>query len=687
MKFSKNVDYDKLTALEERLKAVEGADLYDPVYAAEMCLVPNVVVPKEFRVPEFIKYTGTECPVTHLKSYYNKMTEVVNDEKLLIHFFQDSLSGLALSWYTKLDNTKIRKWKDLVKAFMEQHKFNMEVAPDRSSLLVMEKGNKEIHFYDVVTIVERIEQAIRMGRMSKPTEKKGFTGKKKDPDVNNVEGGYKEMYSKLLSIGQVTPVPLTPLQPPYPNWYKPDLKCEYHVVVDGHNIESCNAFKNKLLQLIKARWITFDDAPNVKSNPLPNHAASSGGVNVVGVEVMNGNNYCKFHGKVGHHINDCEEFHQEVKRMLTFGMIRIGSEEESSEVGMIGCQETKTEVCRLQPTVGGPPKLILTKPVCINSGSYGTMPYNYGYSFNIKNPTPIFHPKIGGLTRSGGCFTPEELERQRKAKGKDIVDAFKGMEVNKPISEDESNEFLKLMKHSEYSVVDQLKKTPARISLMSLILSSELHRKALQKVLNEAYVPQDITQDTMEHLVGRIQASNYLYFTEDELDPEGTGHNKPLYITLKCKDCLISKVLVDNGSTLNVLPRHMLDEMPIDATYMRPSTMTARAYDRRPWIHAARAVTSSLHQCLKYIINGTLVKVKAEETLSMIRNVLVPYIEAEDCKDGNLHAFEIVNTKWNDPIAGNFKRVNIMKIKATDQRFGLGFKPKKDDHQRVARIK
>jgi hypothetical protein len=275
-------------------------------------------------------------------------------------------------------------------------------------------------------------------------------------------------------------------------------------------------------------------------------------------------------------------------------------------------------------------------------------------------------------------------------------------------------------------------------------------------VLNEAYVPQDITQDTMEHLVGRIQASNYLYFTEDELNPEGTGHNKPLYITVKYKDCLIDKVLMDNGSALNVLPRHMLDEMPIDATYMRPSTMTARAYDGsprqvirtidielfvgpqmflitlqvmdihpsysmllgRPWIHASRVVTSSLHQCLKYIINGTIVKVKAEETLSMIRNVSVLYIEAEDCKDGNLHAFEIVNTEWipenmvlrrpiisdtarmiakcffkhglpfqNAPITGNLKRVNMMKINAADQRFGLGFKPKKDDHKRAARIK
>ena len=129
------------------------------------------------------------------------------------------------------------------------------------------------------------------------------------------------------------------------------------------------------------------------------------------------------------------------------------------------------------------------------------------------------------------------------------------------MTEEETNEFLKLMKHSEYCIVDQLKKTPAKISIMSLILSSEPHRNALQKVLNEAYVPQDIEQKTMKHLVGRIHAANYLYFTKDELDAEGTGHNKPLYVTVRCKDCLIGKVIIDNGSTLNVLPRHMLDEM------------------------------------------------------------------------------------------------------------------------------
>jgi len=324
--------------------------------------------------------------------------------------------------------------------------------------------------------------------------------------------------------------------------------------------------------------------------------------------------------------------------------------------------------------------MILAKPASINNGNYNALPHHYGNSFHITKRALVFHAEIEGLTRSGRCFTPQELEDQIRTRGKDMMEID---EVNKLVSDEEANEFLKLMKHSEYSVVDQLKKTPARISLLSLMLSSELHRNTLQKVLNEAYVPQDITQDSIEHFVGRIQVSNYIYFTDDKLNHEGTGHNNPLYITVKCKDYVIAKLLIDNGSALNVLPRHMLDKMSLDASHMKPTTMTARAYDRsprpiignidielklgpqpfqvtlqvmdihpsynmllgRPWIHEARAVASSLHQRVKFIINGNLVTVKANEVLNTMRNVSVPYVEVEESKDGNLLAFEVVNAE------------------------------------------
>jgi hypothetical protein len=71
-------------------------------------------------------------------------------------------------------------------------------------------------------------------------------------------------------------------------------------------------------------------------------------------------------------------------------------------------------------------------------------------------------------------------------------------------------------------------------------------------------VSQNINQETMEYMIGRIQALNYLYFIVNELDPEGTGHNKLLYINIQCKYVLIGNVLIDNDSILNMLPTHML---------------------------------------------------------------------------------------------------------------------------------
>jgi len=60
---------EKLIALEKRMRAVKGTSIYDPIKAVEICLVPNVVIPIKFKVPEFIKYTGTQCPNRSCSSY------------------------------------------------------------------------------------------------------------------------------------------------------------------------------------------------------------------------------------------------------------------------------------------------------------------------------------------------------------------------------------------------------------------------------------------------------------------------------------------------------------------------------------------------------------------------------------------------------------------------------------------
>jgi hypothetical protein len=58
------------------------------------------------------------------------MVEVIRYEKLLIHFFQDSLTNSALSWYMTLDNTRVKKWSDFADAFLKQYKFNIDSTTD-----------------------------------------------------------------------------------------------------------------------------------------------------------------------------------------------------------------------------------------------------------------------------------------------------------------------------------------------------------------------------------------------------------------------------------------------------------------------------------------------------------------------------------------------------------------------------
>lgn len=83
---------------------------------------------------------------------------------------------------------------------------------------------------------------------------------------------------------------------------------------------------------------------------------------------------------------------------------------------------------------------------------------------------------------SGRCYTPESLEKSKagKDKGKTVSEeTVVGERCQEPVTDSEAQEFLKLIKLSEYSVVEQLNKTPAKISLLSLLLSSEPHRQAL----------------------------------------------------------------------------------------------------------------------------------------------------------------------------------------------------------------
>ena len=58
----------------------------------------------------------------------------------------------------------------------------------------------------------------------------------------------------------------------------------------------------------------------------------------------------------------------------------------------------------------------------------------------------------------------------------------------KGMSSEEATEFLHIIQQSEFKVIEQLNKTSVRISLLGLLMNSELHQVLLVKILNEAHV-------------------------------------------------------------------------------------------------------------------------------------------------------------------------------------------------------
>ncbi|XP_070012837.1 uncharacterized protein [Nicotiana sylvestris] len=269
-----------------------------------------------------------------------------------------------------------------------------------------------------------------------------------------------------------------------------------------------------------------------------------------------------------------------------------------------------------------------------------------------------------GLTRSGRCFAPEELRKAKTSKDSPVL-------AKKAVTEEEAEEFLRKMKVQDYSIVEQLRKTPAQISLLSLLIHSDEHRQALMKILNEAHVPDKISVNHLEKIANKIFEVNRVIFSDGELPVEGTEHNRALYLTVKCENSVVTRVLVDNGSSANICLLSTLNKLKVDDERIYKNSICVRGFDGggkdsvgdivleltigpveftmefqvldvavsynlllgRPWIHAAKAVPSTLHQMDKFEWDRQEIIVHGEDNLCVPSDAIVPFIEFEDDKE------------------------------------------------------
>ncbi|KAL4386417.1 hypothetical protein GQ457_09G026370 [Hibiscus cannabinus] len=572
---------------------------------------------------------------------------------------------------------------------------------------------------------------------SSKQETKGRGEKKEKPSFTPIPIQYEELFPKLVESRLVVPRYIAPIQPPYPPWFNPNVKCDYHAGNPGHHINDCTAFKYVVEQLLKAGMLSFE-AP--EKNPMPNHK----GVNVViegsnrrvkesladvttplkwvwemlvengilnaGRVVNRTDDFCEYHQGEGHEIQECQEFRQLIQAMM---------ENKELEFFSKGCDYEVQDVCVIDDTPT-PGNFAGLKPLIIKVGPKGIEDIAAATSaLVIKAPAPFPYKDSKQVPWKYECETVRPQKAEENVNEDKNLDDEPEPEYHEPVKETEAKEFLKILKHSEFNVVEQLNKLPARISMLSLLLSSEPHRNTLLKLLNQTFVPKEISIDMVDRLVGNIAMDNFISFSDEEIPRGARGSYKALHITTRCKGHTLPGVLIDNGSALNVLPMTTLKKLPIDSTHMKAYQNTVRAFDGtqrdvlgkitvplligpaeyevdfvvmdikptyscllgRPWIHAAGAVPSTLHQKLKFVIDGKLVTVQGEEDIIASVVTDTPYIEMdENAVECAFRSLELVsatfveeNREVRRPKLSRCVKMQVKQTLGRGARIGRGF--------------
>ncbi|PKI42437.1 hypothetical protein CRG98_037168 [Punica granatum] len=258
------------------------------------------------------------------------------------------------------------------------------------------------------------------------------------------------------------------------------------------------------------------------------------------------------------------------------------------------------------------------------------VPWNYGG--NVANTEQEMNAMA--TTRSGWVYEGPELADKGKAPATAFKDVPRVASIPaKKVTEDEAEAFMKIIKASEYKVVEQMGKSPAHTSLLALLLSSELHQEALLKVLTAAQISKVTTPERIEETVSSI-FSNQISFVEDELPSEGHGHLRALHIVSKCNNHVDGQVIIDNGSTLNVCLVSTLKQMNVDMSHILGSKTTVRVFDG-----SRREVNGEIDLLIDA---GKLITVNGKEDYAIYKETTVPYISIGEDQNLPFHSFDTI---------------------------------------------
>ncbi|KAK5771506.1 hypothetical protein PVK06_047721 [Gossypium arboreum] len=173
--------------LEEKFKALENADGHHRVDAKDLSLVPDLVLPHKFKMPEFEKYNGATWLEAHITMFCRRMT------------------GITLQNMEKKPNENFRqyaqRWREVAMQvqppLLEKETTMLFINTLKALFITHMIGSTTKSFTNIVMAGEMIENAVRGGKIEGETTKRSAP-KRKDSEVNNTS----TFNTRAITVGQ-----------------------------------------------------------------------------------------------------------------------------------------------------------------------------------------------------------------------------------------------------------------------------------------------------------------------------------------------------------------------------------------------------------------------------------------------------------------------------------------------------
>ena len=136
--------------------------------------------------------------------------------------------------------------------------------------------------------------------------------------------------------------------------------------------------------------------------------------------------------------------------------------------------------------------------------------------------------------------------------------------------------------HVRYDILAHLKKIPALLSVYdALKMSAELRMCLVYALTSSEEFYNEVNQVEMRSSEPTFsECFALITFMDDYLQPGLIKHNRPLFISGYLNGLEITRIMIDGGSAVNLLPLRMLKRLAIAIHRLAPSNLLIQGFNK-----------------------------------------------------------------------------------------------------------